>query len=111
MSDHRDRPGAKDDTRLRAISAYWVLTIIAAASLLIAYGVARQLRGRAPTVEERISRAYGHPVGHCKINEKLTREIRTAGGGQTAYLCGDDNYSAIVTFSGAVSVGGKLRSR
>ena len=62
-------------------------------------------------MEQRIKEAYGHDVGRCEINEELTREIRKAGGGQTAYLCGEERYSAIINASGEVFVGGKARPK
>src|SRR4051794_20809363 len=83
----------------------YLLLAIGLASLLISYGIAETPQ-KKPSLDQRISRAYGHDVGHCEINKKLTRAIRKAGGGQTAYQCGEANYSAIINGQGVIFPGG-----
>ena len=85
-----------------------MLLCVAAAALLIGYGIGRRHHGE-PTAEQRIAKAYGHRVGHCTINDQLTQAIRKAGGGQTAYRCGDAGYSAIINAAGTVFIGGRIQ--
>jgi hypothetical protein len=87
------------------------LFVIAGAALLVGYGIGRTQRHDQPTIDQRISRAYGHDVGHCRIDADLTHAIREAGGGQTAYLCGASRYSAIINADGWVFPGGTPSSQ
>lgn len=89
---------------VRSLRFFYLLLAIGLATFLISYGIA-ETRREGPTLDQRIRRAYGHDVGHCEINKTLTRAIRKAGGGQTAYRCGDANYSAIINGQGVVFPG------
>ena len=91
--------------RLGSHRYFYLLLAIGLTTFLISYAIAGT-RQKGPTLDQRISRAYGHDVGHCEINKTLTRAIRKAGGGQTAYRCGDANYSAIINAQGVIFPGG-----
>ena len=91
--------------RVQSLRYLYLLLAIGLAAFLVSYGIAER-RQEKPILDQRISRAYGHDVGHCEINKSLTRAIRKAGGGQAAYRCGDANYSAIINAQGAIFPGG-----